>query len=747
MLVRRSQAFLFLLLCLSAVSGYSASVERTSAICPDGSYSTTGSASDCRPYLSSHSAGGNVTDTTAEVSATSTKTSGTFYSCPFPSETASGSYPDSDEIQAGTGSCLSGKEESVTVSSTDITLDGANVFATLTPEDSLKAASVHIQGVRISDVDISNTFVTLAAPGGGGTDLTGAGFFIADNDGGNTDETETGDAGTQTSGCTAMDSACSSLNHVSPAIGDNIYLAEGARFDDFKLDITQNGTLSDFHEWSCYFDEGDDDGNPVLCASTSEVRPEINGTFEDSDRTTGETSFPFGGSGAGNVSGVVPSNIEDGLVRLSDGTNHTTDPGASYVIVSHISAVDTAGGGFHAGDRGTHAIFDNVFTAYIGKLGVKFDYRHHHAVLINSEVHSAGYCSWYYKDVGYGDSSPDTCESDHPPIMSVARTSTSGNPPEAGTGNWNIVANTVFYDHPGEGFGGFFSGRVLVWNITVFDVDRAAIYLDSTPYSIVEGSIAFNTDRVHPHFGDLVTGDGISVIVESDLSQHKSNVDGVVRNNLFVATANCVNMTNWGDHVNSQSEHDARISANFFHNTCIEITGSDDAVDLNPSSFGFQNPSLNEYVRFVNNIVHAPGKSASTICDVESTIQTKDFRGNLFSIAPSNSDCSDASDPTAGIPNLTRSIATGWDSSNWTDVFRPTFAMATPVGGSNVDDAGVSLQTDFLDCSIFDNFSYLTDPFDPDAVNCDNWDKYAGFDAVGNTRDVSTPDIGAVGNI
>jgi len=130
------------------------------------------------------------------------------------------------------------------------------------------APSGNYQNRITFDAGTTATFTTNAVAGGGGTDLTGAGLFIAQGDAGNTDETPTGTAGTQTSGCTSMANSCSEFSHIgTPASGQNVYLAEGGVWADDTWTINWSGTSGDPVVIGCYFDEGDDDGNPVLCTS------------------------------------------------------------------------------------------------------------------------------------------------------------------------------------------------------------------------------------------------------------------------------------------------------------------------------------------------------------------------------------------------------------------------------------------------------------------------------------------------
>lgn len=110
----------------------------------------------------------------------------------------------------------------------------------------------------------SATFATNAAAG---TGLTGAGLFVALADAGNTDETPTGTAGTETSGCTSMANSCSLFSHLgTPATSQNVYLAEGGVWTTTWA-INWSGTSGDVVQIGCYFDEGDDNGDPILCSS------------------------------------------------------------------------------------------------------------------------------------------------------------------------------------------------------------------------------------------------------------------------------------------------------------------------------------------------------------------------------------------------------------------------------------------------------------------------------------------------
>jgi len=211
-----------------------------------------------------------ITDTTTEAivvlaqSGSVDTCTGTIYTC---MDVPGDSVSRADCI-AGTG--VTDQQTIAASGAGSYTYDGAKLF-TGTAETEYRMHSFLVPSGsgydnRIShDSAISENFTMNATIGGGGTDLTGAGLFVALADGGNTDETPTGTAGTQTSVCTSMAGSCSEFSHLSPGTGQDIHLAEGAVWNDRTLSLNFRGIASDYTRVACYFDEGDDDGNPVLC--------------------------------------------------------------------------------------------------------------------------------------------------------------------------------------------------------------------------------------------------------------------------------------------------------------------------------------------------------------------------------------------------------------------------------------------------------------------------------------------------
>jgi len=245
---------------------HAASIDLVFESCGVGGYYLVGA---CPCHLTAPLAGGNVTDVTADGSIVLAGANCTGDVYGFADITADPD-PSHADCVAGTGA-TNAQTLSATGAGT-YSFTGATDFVSLTAETSYQVAYCFVPDTNPNRITkpvlVSGAFSTLAAAGGGGTDLTGAGLFIALADAGNTDETPTGTAGTQTSGCTSMANSCSEFSHLgSLATGQNFYMAEGGVWEDKAYSVVHSGSSSDIAVVGCYFDEGDDDGNPVLCTN------------------------------------------------------------------------------------------------------------------------------------------------------------------------------------------------------------------------------------------------------------------------------------------------------------------------------------------------------------------------------------------------------------------------------------------------------------------------------------------------
>jgi hypothetical protein len=224
-----------------------------------------GSDSCCPLNLSNPDAGANVTNTTGDGSVVTDRTGGTVYACVRLDTSAKATGA---QIVAGSP-CVDADNLASAAGTVEFT--GGNTFSGLTAETSyIVDYTATYDNQPGHEVLSSAVFSTLAAPGGGGTDLTGAGLFLAKDDAGNTDETPTGNDGTQTSGCTSMPNSCSEYSHVgTPAEGQAVYFSEGGDWNNREFQVQHSGgSASTRVVIGCYFDEGDDDGNPVRCDDT-----------------------------------------------------------------------------------------------------------------------------------------------------------------------------------------------------------------------------------------------------------------------------------------------------------------------------------------------------------------------------------------------------------------------------------------------------------------------------------------------
>jgi hypothetical protein len=228
-------------------------------------YSSTGTyvapgAGSCD--LQSISAGPNVDDTTADASVTLSgqNCAGVLHIC----LDASADTPTRDQCISNTGivdkqtSNPSGAGQETFINLTGAAETQYKIWAHLVPTNYANRVSF--------DFEVTATFTTNAAPGGGGADITGGGLFVAKADAGNTDETTGSTDGLSSpAGCTQhFNSPCAELSELSPAQGQDIFLAEGAVWADTAWTISQGGTSGDPLVVSCYFNNA---SVPNQCSS------------------------------------------------------------------------------------------------------------------------------------------------------------------------------------------------------------------------------------------------------------------------------------------------------------------------------------------------------------------------------------------------------------------------------------------------------------------------------------------------
>lgn len=101
---------------------------------------------------------------------------------------------------------------------------------------------------------VTASFNLLANPGGGGTDLTGAGYFICANGaGGNTTETDGSDSN---SGLSMASPWLTLAKATDLPAGSDVYFCEGGTWSGERLVVNWTGSASDRVIIGCYFNDG-----------------------------------------------------------------------------------------------------------------------------------------------------------------------------------------------------------------------------------------------------------------------------------------------------------------------------------------------------------------------------------------------------------------------------------------------------------------------------------------------------------
>ena len=480
---------------------------------------------------------------------------------------------------------------------------------------------------------------------------------------------------------------------------------------------------------------------PIL-ADAAAVRPSFNGSFDDAARASaldGSNRFVFCGNGGPANSGCVPSGGYYGvMIRTADASHD--------INIADIACIDSNARCFQIGNRADHTTLTNIEAAYFGALGIHVGYNAKHTMIRDSDIHHGNWCAGYFRYLypgSRGPNAPDSCESDAPPMVNIAR-----NDEDSLVGTWTIYENNDIYHHWGEGIGAFFGAKCLVRGNRLRDGQKIAIYIADSPHCVVESNIMWNSgDRVvgmglntndfdDNDSGDLDYAQGMSNTVESNLPFHSNTIEVVYRNNLSAAIQLALVQSNW-----TSGGTDKLISSYWYNNTAIsEATNSTSThagFRFAPSS-ATNSTTYNRALHVFNNIGYFPNMSGSSVCD-SVNYNDRQFDYNYFSSAP-DAVCRGSNDVAYGKPDFARDADT-FDKANWTTASGPTFAMIELQAGDPGLNAGKSLQATKVGVlgGEFDDFSDLTFPFTP---TVSNFNKQAGYDALGNLRS-ATPNIGA----
>ncbi len=507
----------------------------------------------------------------------------------------------------------------------------------------------------------------------------------------------------------------------SAPAGTDVWLKSGTVFENQTITIHWSGTDSNPAVFGCYYVSN---GQAYRCEDTHN-KPEINGTFDAACRAqkrNGTLCYAFGGDGS-SVSNAIPRTIYDALVQVRPGNTHAD--GEKNIVIENLKLMDSAGAAVNTGNRSSGVVVQGLEIAYTGHAAINAGYDAYHTVIQNNEIHHTIYCPDWFRPGSPGqDRIPDACVLDYPPTIGIAR-----NYNENSAGTWTIVQNNDIYHSHGEAIGCNFASRALIRGNRIRDTRKNGIYIADCPRSRVESNIIWNSPEVDADFGDYDTPVGIAIHIETDLPGHRDNHENLIRNNIVAATGNCFEQSAW--YLNGKI--DRVIGAKWLNNTCLEPTSH--GARMHPTS-AVNSAQFNVELIFENNIVYAPN---ALTCNAVNSVAVKSFRNNMWDSNPSDTDCRDnpATDKI-GKPNLARD-ADRWDKQNWTTSRGPTFADAVLVSGAGVND-GKSQQSNFLNFNEYALWQEVTYPFRPSGTV---WNKLAAYDAAGNLRSTTTPNIGA----
>ena len=511
-----------------------------------------------------------------------------------------------------------------------------------------------------------------------------SGFFL-DPDGGNDNNNGR-----------SPNSAWKSIARAEAVLGNrtdspDLWLKSGGVFEDQRMVVTWRGRTSDLAHIGCYRMQS---GEAVRCLA-SDPKPEINGTFELSDRRQGYTSYPFGGTGS-SVTGSVPADVNTGLLHVADNLRD------AYLWIENIQVKDSAGDGFRVGAHVTHVAIVDTVALDSGHISYAMRYGADDILVKNFVIDGQGYCQSFHEDITHRQDAsrvPDTCKYDYPAAIITAE-----------RGERIIIMGGDIKNTWGEGIGAFKCNSSLVIGNKVRDTKRNAIYNADCSNTVVAYNIVWDTDYEHPYLGrelNPATGRwdsgnyrsnvGISNNVETDLALPKEVDNFFAFGNIVYGAQQCFDQVTW---------RPARFSieGEWYNNVCV-TDSTDRAVDFVTGS-GHDDTNFNHRLVFRNNIVYAPNTSG--MCRA-SAYRFRDFSNNIWSSSVSSS-C-DGPAQSVETPNMALSV-NNWNRSRFTQDQGPTFADARVLSGRALG-GGTDILSTMPDVSSWYWWPEVDHPFDP----------------------------------
>lgn len=445
-----------------------------------------------------------------------------------------------------------------------------------------------------------------------------------------------------------------------------------------------------------------------------EVRPQVDGTLELSCRTTSSCTITSGGL-------YTPQfDVTDGM---------------QYVTVQDLVITDSTGTGLRIGDGAHHIIVDNVEVAYIANTNMWTRRGTSQIHIKNSSFHHGAVCwHWFKKpsdDVAFPPraGSIDACEQSGTSIFALAQSQVDGEPA------LHIVENNDAYVIPQEIIGVFDTEAFWIVGNRVRNSKTGHIVIDHAHDNIIESNICWNYDSTSDttmgtsYFGTFPDWNGRCIVISMEPHQNNNfsrrTYPNIVRNNLAVNGGIIYDINPELDTFNPENVEGG---AQIYGNTVIlgQILGEASGAT-----------STNYELQVVNNLVDNDG---GTACNFEppGTFDVHRVSNNQYTRGTVGSNC--GTNIGTGKPSFARDADT-WGITNWVPPAQPTFADAVLQVGDDGIDAGTALQANL---STFDDmdWAYFGDVDYPYAPTGANWEKENFYDATGQSRSLTTPNVG-----
>jgi len=477
---------------------------------------------------------------------------------------------------------------------------------------------------------------------------------------------------------------------------------------------------------------------PGLNAYAVEVKPEINGTYEQSCRDTTNTApcsiwetNKCGESGTAACTGStpVPGSFWNGLLDV--GTNQ------SYITIQDIKLKDAAGYGMRVAFNADHITIDNIEIAATGSGNFDLAQEQQQVVIKNSSFHHSSICYFHWRGkANVPTNVAKNCDVDGPSNVELG-----------GLQSWErafvILSNNDVYDEfIGESVGFYKSvgNGWLVGNRVREGRRNAGFYMENVGEVLIESNIIWDYDNAADPIAGVDSYNAPNPDIKANVldTSIETNWAGptttprdqlIFRNNMLAAVASCVKIQGKYGAVTI----DRKVGGQWYGNTCL-TDGTNNIVDVDNGQSG---PTHNGQLDIVNNIFYRAGSSA---CELDATDWTSlNVSNNYWAVTQTNSACSDAGD-VIGTPDLV-GVAANMIEANYSESVGPVIGDFELKAGDAGLNAGVSIESavSWLDDVDYTYFSDITSPCAPTAIE---WEKQLGHDANCVLRSAS-PNIGA----